>query len=150
MSEVLEVTNNNINNVVIIDYVCSDCDHKFQSKCHLERHKNSKRKCKRKSDDHKCNNCNKNYSNKYNLATHMKKCCSDDAQQLNDVQDNNVQPSNMSRNTLLEEIINELSPNPKLLSKVMMLVCSEQNRLIDELKNDKKNIDALLQKLESS
>ena len=149
MSEVLEITNNN-KAVNILDYVCSDCDHKFQSKCHLDRHKNSKRKCKRKSDDHKCNNCNKNYSNKYNLATHMKKCCNDDVQLDNDVQDANIQPSNTSRNTLLEEIINELSPNPNLLSKVMLLFCSEQNRLIDELKNDRKLFDALLQKLESS
>ena len=149
MSEVSDITNNNkVDNM--LDYVCSDCDHKFQSRCHLERHRNSKRKCKRKSDDHKCSNCNKNYSNKYNLATHMKKCCSDDIQQVNDVQDNNDQPSNTSRNILLEEIINDLSPNPKLLSKVMLLFCSEQNRLIDELKNDKKKLDAQLQKLESS
>ena len=80
----------------------------------------------------------------------MKKCCNDDVQLDNDVQDANIQPSNTSKNTLLEEIINELSPNPNLLSKVMLLFCSEQNRLIDELKNDRKLFDALLQKLESS
>lgn len=125
MSEASDIINNNkVDN--ILDYVCSDCDHKFQSRCHLERHRNSKRKCKRKSDDYKCSNCNKNYSNKYNLATHMKKCCFDNVQLDNDVQDTNDQPNNLvsldtsnnnNKNDLLEEIISDMYPNPKLLIK---------------------------------
>ena len=158
MSEVSDITNNNkVDNM--LDYVCSDCDHKFQSRCHLERHRNSKRKCKRKSDDHKCSNCNKNYSNKYNLATHMKKCCGDNVQLDNDVQDTNDQHNNVLledikildtttdintiRNGLIDELFNNMSPNNEMIKKLLKYLFLEQSILINELKtkNDIKELN---------
>ena len=107
---------------VVNDLVCDTCQKEFESKSKLDRHKANKNGCKIKSDDFMCINCDKRFCNKYTLIRHQKKC-------LNELQENEVQeqqPVNNDKNDLLEEIIIDMSSNPKLLTKFVKYLLVEK------------------------
>jgi hypothetical protein len=59
------------------DRTCGTCGTEFAFPCQLERHINSKRKCKSKDNqkkDYMCLTCNNYYSNKFSLSRHQNSC----------------------------------------------------------------------------
>lgn len=110
-------------------FKCQNCNNNFQSNFHLERHKNSKRQCKKKPDDHKCNNCKKNFSNKYNLATHMKKCCSNIINNDIDVNQNTSSNINSIKDTIIDELFNNISQNNEMITRLLKKICLNQNTI---------------------
>ena len=49
---------------------CDLCDKNFQSKCHLERHKNNKRSCKKLKNLYNCDLCKINFKYESELERH--------------------------------------------------------------------------------
>ena len=128
------------NNAQINECVCTNCNTVFDANWKLERHKKNKKGCKVKPEDFKCTNCNKKFSSKSNLIRHQKKYCVNEAQEDQPV-NTAANPDNSIKNDLLEDFFKVVSPNPELVTKFMKFLYIEQNRLIDELKNDKKNLE---------
>jgi len=57
----------------MINYICENCNKEFNTKQHLETHKNRKNKCSNKTD-FQCDKCNKFFKSKYYLISHQDKC----------------------------------------------------------------------------
>jgi len=103
---------------------CDNCGTEFKFPCQLERHLNSKRKCKSKDNqikDYDCEFCKCNYSNKYSLTRHLQICKANN--------NNLVIPINTSSN---QEIVNE-SNNIDVNNAINAInnICNMINTLID-------------------
>ena len=113
--------------VQVNDCVCTNCNTVFDANWKLERHKKNKKVCKVKSEDFKCTNCNKKFSSKSNLVRHQKKYCVNEVQEEQPV-NNAANSDNSIKNDLLEEIISDMSSNPKLLTKFVKYLVLEKNK----------------------
>jgi hypothetical protein len=125
---------------------CDNCGTEFAFPCHLERHLNSKRKCKSKDNqikDYVCNHCSIVCSSKYNLSRHYKVCKIKLAQESkvieNNLPDNNTLTENINKSNIdIRNINNQDNNTLNVINNTLNVI----NKVLD--KDNITNIDELL------
>ena len=136
-------------------YTCENCSVGFDAKWKLERHKQNKKGCKKtntipltETENNKCVKCNKTFSNKYNLARHKKKVCSNIIENIEDITLSNTARSSEIQNssTMVDDIVKNVSPaNSDMVRMIGNIIMQHNDMLKDHRSLVSKMINVLNQ-----
>jgi hypothetical protein len=136
-------------------YTCENCSVGFDAKWKLERHKQNKKGCKKtntipltETENNKCVKCNKTFSNKYNLARHQKKICSNIIENIEDITLSNTARSSEIQNssTMVDDIVKNVSPaNSDMVRMIGNIIMQHNDMLKDHRSLVSKMINVLNQ-----
>jgi len=124
------------------DRTCGKCITVFKFSCHLERHLNSKHKCKPRQNiiENICQNCNIELSSKYNLVRHKKTCKNNNAENYEQINNTEIPHVNEEDNNIINKknLLNIISKNQEIITNNPLLsntqdVIKQNNKLIEIL-----------------
>ena len=129
------------------DRTCGTCKTVFKFSCHLERHLNSKRKCKPRQNiiENICQYCNLELSSKYNLVRHKKICKNknnneENNELINDIEipQGNEEYNNNNNIINKKDLLNIISKNQEIItnnpsSSNTQDIIKQNNKLIEIL-----------------
>ena len=139
----------------INDLFCDTCLEKFETKNRLDRHKQNKKGCKKKTEDFKCTKCEKKLSNKYNLIRHLKTCQKNNTTDSNNIkisdnasvqESHDITDTNNNANNLISEFMKNMGDEKTQMMALVVTVLSQQQNQ----QNQQKQLNQIMEYLKNS
>jgi len=139
----------------INDLFCDTCLEKFETKNRLDRHKQNKKGCKKKTEDFKCTKCEKKLSNKYNLIRHLKTCQKNNITDSHNIkisdnasvqESHDITDTNNNANNLISEFMKNMGDEKTQMMALVVTVLSQQQNQ----QNQQKQLNQIMEYLKNS